>query len=578
MLGLARASMLAAIPQNPTAYDPTLGDAYKQRMLARQDYVLNAMMTNNIEAPGLGPVTPDIIKQAENLTAQMQFEPQGQTSLAPHFVDWVTGQLAISLGNGDYNTGAAILQNGGFNIRTTLDATLEKYAEDSIERHLNKLDLQYFPSQYYTTVSDSLNIHDSAAVAINAHTGEILAMVGSADYYSTDGRVGGQANAAAGGGGTQEGSSFKPFVYATAFQMGWYPGLMLYDNNTYVPNGNGAGASISLDYHPTNAGTTPSTGKPLTIRYATDVSFNIEATKAGAYVGTTDEGILMTNLKRLGLNHVKGLVASSPLGTSNATVLEMTGAYQTFANAGTHIPPQPILDVWDNYGRNLFHYDTTKPPTVSVFSPGVAYLMTSVLIDQPTRSHEFLQDPDLSFMTEFPDCQYNSECSHQVAAKTGTTDKEINGVDYAADNWTMGYTPDIAVGVWSGNADGTPLAPGAIGVTGAAPVWQDIISAASGHCGLKPVDSLLPCPNVKPQSLGIPNPQDVFAIPNNVHKTNLNTYDGLAGTGNTDYVIDGMDPSVAGTQPQSGGDNNNDGKKGRKGRNGNDVQNRGGPQ
>jgi membrane peptidoglycan carboxypeptidase len=566
LLGLARASMLAAIPQNPTAYDPTLGDAYKQRMLARQDYVLTSMMANNIEAPGLGLVTPAIIKQVEDLTAQMQFKAQTQTTLAPHFVDWVTGQLALSLGNGDFNTGAAILQNGGFNIRTTLDATLEKYAEDSIKRHLNQPDLQYFPTEFYTTLSTAFNIHDSAAAVVNVHTGEVLAMVGSADYYSTDARVGGQANAAAGGGGTQEGSSFKPFVYATAFQMGWYPGIILPDNALYVPYGNPAGTSVAIDFHPPDFDKPNGSGKmDTTVRFATDVSWNIPAVKAGAYVGAD---ALMVNLKRMGLSHVKDLVASSPLGTSNATVLEMTGAYQTFANSGTHIPPQPILDIWDNYGRNLYHYDTTKPSTVSVFSPEVAYLMTSVLIDQPTRAHEFLYDPNLSFMQQFPDCRYNAECSHQVAVKTGTTDKVVNGVDLVPDNWTVGYTPDIAVGVWSGNADGTPMAAKTVGVTGAAPMWEDIISAASGYCPLKP-DAQLPCPPIKPQNLGIDNPQVVFVKPDTVHKVSLNTYNGLAGGGNYDYVIDGMAPSSPGMQPQSGSPDG-DGKNKKNGQDGYD--------
>jgi len=148
----------------------------------------------------------------------------------------------------------------------------------------------------------------------------------------------------------------------------------------------------------------------------------------------------------------------------------------------------------------------------------------------------------------------------------------VNGVNYAVDNWTMGYTPDIAVGVWSGNADGTPLGRGAVGVTGAAPIWQDIISAASGHCSLKPDRlGLLPCPdpNITPQSFGIVNPQVVFAKPDGVVKVSLNTYNGLAGGGNYDYVIVGMEPSSAGMQPQSGGNNNN----GKNGKNGNNGQN-----
>jgi membrane peptidoglycan carboxypeptidase len=583
--------MLAAIPNNPTEFDPTLGKAFKNNMLQRQDYVLNAMMTNNMSVEGLGqvtpdnpkglaPVTPDIIKQAEDLTANMSFNGKQPTTVAPHFVDWVTGQLALSLGNGDYAAGALILANGGFNIRTTLSTTLEQYAEASIKRHLTQPDYQYFPTPSYKTLNVDFNVNDSSAVVLNAHTGEILAMVGSADYFNADPRVGGQANAAAGGPGTQEGSSFKPFVYATSFQLGWNPGTILPDNGTYVPNGqaNTVGLSIKEDFHPPDFNKPDGSGKmDSTIRFGTDVSWNIPAVKAGAYAGTTNDGLLMTNLKRMGLTHINDLVASSPLGTSNATVLEMTGAYETFANAGSHIPPQPILDIWQ-YCRNIYHYDPANPVQIPVFSPEVAYLMTSILMDQPTRSHEFLNDPDLSFMVQFPDCQTNPECSHQLAVKTGTTDKVVNGVDMVGDNWTVGYTPDIAVGVWSGNANGEPLKPGTVGVTGAAPIWEDIISAASGHCNLNP-DDIVPCPTnadktaLMPQNLGVQNPQVQFTKPNGVHKVSLNMSNGLAGTGNSDYVISGMEPSSPGMPPQSGGNNNNGQNTTNNGQNGNNKPN-----
>ena len=191
LLGLARASMLAAIPNNPTEFDPTLGDAEEQLMLKRQAYVLNAMMKNNIDAPGLGPVTPAIIEQAEALTAKMQFKPTPQITVGQHFVDWVKGQLALSLGNGDYTSGSLVLERSGLNIRTTLDYNLEKYVEASITRHLTKPERQWFLNQT-ATLNTAFNVNDSAAVVLNAHTGEILAMAGSADYFSTDPLAGGK--------------------------------------------------------------------------------------------------------------------------------------------------------------------------------------------------------------------------------------------------------------------------------------------------------------------------------------------------------------------------------------------------
>ena len=319
---------------------------------------------------------------------------------------------------------------GGFNIRTTLDASLEKYVEDAVKRHLTKPEYQPFIGDY-GPLNTLHNVNDSAVVVINSHTGEILAMDGSADYSSTDPRVGGYYNAAAGG-GRPVGSSFKPFAYASAFQMGWYPSMILPDNLTYVPNGAPPGTSITDTEHmykPPDYGKAEVNNKmDTTIRWATDVSWNIGAVKAGAFVGADT---LLHNVQLMGLKHITDTHSSWVLGTNNASVLEMTGAYQTFANGGVHIPPQGILDVWDNYGRSLYHYDPTHPPQIEVFSPQVAYLMTSVLIDQPERAHEFLQDYVLSFADIDSSCTYLSECPHQVAAKTGTTDATVKNSVWA---------------------------------------------------------------------------------------------------------------------------------------------------
>jgi membrane peptidoglycan carboxypeptidase len=543
LLGLARASLLAGMPQNPTRYDPTKGDDYKQAALDRQKYVLTQMMNNAMSVDGLGPVTPELAQLVEELSAKLTFPPSQNSKRAPHFVDWVLIQLEAAIG-------AEAFQTGGFNVRTTLDANLEDYVEQAVKRHLTQPEYQPFINDY-GPLNTKHNVHDSAVVVINAYTGEILAMNGSTDYNSTDPRVGGYYNAAAGG-GRPVGSSFKPFEYASAFQMGWYPAMILPDNVTYVPNGGGPGTSIKDTehmYQPPDYGKEEGNGKmDTTIRWATDVSWNISAVKAAAFVGADN---LLRNVKRMGLTHITDTHASWALGTNNASVLEMTGAYQTFANGGIHIPPQGILDVWDNHGRNLYHYDPTHPPTVLVFSPQVAYLMTSVLIDQPTRAHEFLNDYVLSFADVDASCISLPECPHQVAAKTGTTDATIKDaygqeVNVVQDNWTMGYTPNIAVGVWSGNANNAPL-DDVIGVTGAAPIWHSTIATASGYC---PQDDLLPCPtDVTPQSLGIEQ-LDVFPKPAGVAKYVTNMVNGLASTSDwpvtNDYIIDGMQPSSAG--------------------------------
>jgi membrane peptidoglycan carboxypeptidase len=549
LLGLARASLLAGMPQNPTGYDLTKGDDYRQAALGRQQYVLNQMISNNMSVDGLGPVTPDIAQKAEDLSARMTFTPSHDVKHAPHFVDWVLAEVQASIGEEAFRV-------GGFNIRSTLDAGLEDYVERAVKRHLTQPEYQPFINDY-GPLNTKHNVNDSAVVVINSHTGEILAMDGSTDYNSTDPRVGGYYNAAAGG-GRPVGSSFKPFEYATAFQMGWYPSMILPDNKTYVPNVDGSGKTVPPGtsikdteqmYKPPDFGKEEGNGKmDTTIRWATDVSWNISAVKAAAFVGANN---LLTNVKRMGLTHIKDTHASWALGTNNASVLEMTGAYQTFANSGAHIPPQGVLDIWDNYGRNLYHYDPTHPPKVLVFSPQVAYLMTSVLIDQPMRAHEFLQDYVLSFADVDSSCIYLPECPYQVAAKTGTTDATIKNaygqdVNVVQDNWSMGYTPNVVVGVWSGNANNAHL-DNVIGVTGAAPIWHSAIATAAGHC---PQDDLLPCPtDVTPQSLGL-EAQNTFPKPPGVSKYITNMVNGLAsGSGwpvTSDYIIDGMQPNSAG--------------------------------
>ena len=385
LLGLARAALLAGMPQNPSVYDPTLGDTQKQAALLRQRYVLDQMSAMNIVVSGLGLITPAIKSQVYTLTSHMLFQPLKNPKLAPHFVDWVISQVATALGNGNYSAGYIALATGGFNIRTTIDLQLEQYVEQAVKRHLTQPEYQPFINDY-GPLNTQHNVNDLAVVVLNTHTGEILAMNGSADYNSTDPRVGGYYNAAAGA-GRPVGSSFKPFVYATAFQMGWYPSMVLPDNLTYIPNGAPPGTPVRNMYEPPDYGSESNHQEmDTTIRRAISVSWNIGAVKTGAFVGANT---LLTNVRRMGLTHVTDTHASWALGTNNATVLEMTGAYQTFANGGVHIPPQGILDVWDNYGHTIYHYDPTHPPQVPVFSPQVAYLMTSILMDQPSRSAEF---------------------------------------------------------------------------------------------------------------------------------------------------------------------------------------------
>ncbi len=546
VLGLARASLLAGMPQSPVSYDPTNGKAARARALVRQDEVLRDMLTIGMSVDG-HPITKAMIQQAETLTANMTFTRYTQNIRAPHFFEWAEQQLAVKLGNGDETAGLIRLFTAGFNIRTTIDVNLEDYVEKAIDRHLNQPEYQPFPYGHYAVLSRDNNLHNSAAVVMNAKTGEILAMDGSSDYNAVnDKTIDGQFNAATEA-YRSPGSTWKPIVYATAFEMGWYPSMVLPDVKTYFPNG--GGIDINNAYLPPDYGKVYSNTNS-TIRAATANSRNVPAVKALAFAGienvantarrfgitALDEDIAIKN-KTQHL-HLKSVTdynqLSFALGSMGVPLIQMTGAYQVFANQGLRILPQSILDIRDNYGHNLYHYDAAHPQAIRVISPQVAYLMTSVLMDEPARASEFLNDHVLSFNDWDPTYQI-----HQVAAKTGTTDNFV-------DNWTMGYTPNIVVGVWSGNADNSSLSANSVGITGAAPIWHSIIERASG----KPCDpnasnwDRVPCGAFNPELYNFT--QGAFTIPSGIYKTSTSSADGLKGSGNNDWVIDGEYPTLYG--------------------------------
>ncbi len=498
LLGLARATLLAGLPQNPVGYFPAGGDQYRLAALERQDYVLNQMIDIHKKVPGLGYVTSTIKKQVEDLTAKMTFTRYSRTKTAPHFVDWIIRQVETALGNGNAAAGVQTFLNGGFNIRTSIDAKLENYVETIVKKKITEPVYHLFDNSIPLT--DAHNLHDGAVVVINPHTGEILAMNGSVDYTSTDPRSGGEYNAAdppANSDGTppgrQPGSTFKPFVYATAFQMGWDGNTTVPDVRTYFPNGMPAGTPVTDEriYHPpdySKDGDPNKYGgnKDSNVRLALAESQNVGAVRAMQFAGP--ENVLRT-VKRVGITTIDNPPGISwALGTQNVTLLQLTGAYQTFANSGAHIAPQGILDIWDNYGHNLYHYDTVKPVAAQVFSSQISNMMTSILIDEKSRFNEFGYDHDLSFADIDPTCatDYN-KCSRQVATKTGTTDGP-------KDTLTVGYTPNVVVGVWTGNANNESMSPGTLGIVGAAPIWHTIIETLAGTCP-NPTYQDMPCPN-----------------------------------------------------------------------------------
>ena len=352
---------------------------------------------------------------------------------------------------------------------------------------------------------------------MNPYNGEILAMDGSANYKNNSRKVRGQYNAALAL--RQPGSSFKPITYATAFEMGWYPAMIIPDHKTVYPS------QISSNppgyYTPQNYDGTFHSGFPMTVRNAIANSFNIPAIDALEYVGIPN---VLNTAARLGLSEVARRSPSSfgpslALGTAEVSLLHLTSAYATFANQGVRVPPTSILEITNNQGDPLYTYDAAHPPGVRAIRADVAFLMSSILSDEKSRYHEFGPGNPL-------------ELDRPAAAKTGTTQS-------FRDNWTLGYTPYVTVGVWAGNSDNSTM-NNIIGITGAGPIWHDVMEYVS-HLYKYPPDDFR-------------KPADVVAGTVSAY-TGLMPHPGEPTV--TDWFIDGTLPTMQGeyTTSRCRGDN-----------------------
>jgi membrane peptidoglycan carboxypeptidase len=351
------------------------------------------------------------------------------------------------------------------------------------------------------------NVNNAAVVVMNPYNGEILAMDGSADYNNKSPQVRGQYNSAIAL--RQPGSSFKPVEYAAAFEMGWYPGMIIPDHKTTYPSQ--LSGNPPAYYTPQNYDQKFHTGFPMTARNAIANSFNIPAIDTLEYAGIPN---VLNMAGRLGLTEVANRSPSSfgpsmALGTSEVSLLHLTSAYATFANQGVRVPPTSILEITDNQGYPLYIYNSAHPQGVHALRADVAFLISSILSDTKSRYHEFGPGNPL-------------ELDRPAAAKTGTTQS-------FRDNWTIGYTPYVTVGVWAGNSDNTTM-NNIIGITGAGPIWHDVMEYVSHQYNYPPDD---------------------FSKPSDVHAMAVSAYTGLAPHPGeptvTDWFIDGTQPTIQGT-------------------------------
>jgi len=423
-LTLAEAAYLASIPQNPTLLSPY--GKNRDKLDARKNLVLSRMLELKF------------ISQADYDAAKNEtvvFTPQATTGIkAPHFVFFIKDYL-------EQKYGSELVEQGGLKVTTTLDYDLQQKGEDIVKAGALQNEKDY-------------SGNNAGLVAIDPKTGQILTMIGSRDYF--DKTIDGNFNIATAN--RQPGSSFKPFIYATAFNKGFTPDTVLFDLPTEfqttcdaygkaLPGHNQSDCYMPSDFDNKTVG-------PISLRDALAQSRNIPAVKLFYLAGLKDSlqtaqdmGITtLTDPSRYGLTLV--------IGGGEVSLLDMTSAYGVFANEGVRNQYTGILKVEDMSGKVLEQYTPNPKPILPV---NTALTISDILSDNVARTPTF----GVSSVLLIP--------GKDVAVKTGTTNND-------KDAWTIGYTPSIVVGVWAGNNDNKPMKGG--GSTIAAPIWNKFMNEA----------------------------------------------------------------------------------------------------
>jgi 1A family penicillin-binding protein len=423
-IDLAEAAILAALPQSPTTYSPY--GSHKSSLITRQHYILDLMVQQ-------GYITKDEAEAAKN--EQLNFAPNTENITAPHFVMYVKELLTNEYGE-------EMVEQGGLKITTTLDLNDQEAAEKTINDWWEKtkvIDKKTGKEDIY----NSFGASNAAIVSIDPKTGQILAMVGSRDYFNSD--IDGQVNIATSP--RQPGSSLKPLVYATAFLKGLTPNTILYDVLTNFSS------DPSSPYTPKDF--TGNELGPVTIRKALSGSLNIPAVKATYIAGLDNILSLAKSFGYTTFSDPDRFGLSFALGGAEVKLLEHTNAYGVFAQEGVYHPYSAILKVEDKDGKILQQWQSSSQ---TVLDQNVAREITDILSDNDARSYMFGLHSNLQLG------------DRPVAAKTGTTNEYH-------DAWTMGYTPSIVTGVWVGNNDNKKMFSNSEAVNAAGPIWHQYMLA-----------------------------------------------------------------------------------------------------
>ncbi len=433
-LTLGEAALLAGLPQAPSELDPLSPDPQIQVAVERRwRDVLGEMVEEQFITSA---------ERDEALRDGLIFNPQDVPLRSPHFTVYAQDELEELMSELGYSPEQ--ISQGGLQVYTTVDTRLDEQ-------------IRQVAAQQVATLGAN-NVSNAAVTAINPTTGEILAMVGSIDYNSQT--IDGRFNVTTGL--RQPGSTMKPFTYAAAMELGMTPGDVIWDTRisigipgqeTYVPR----------NYDRTFHG-------PMTIRRALANSYNIPAVQALRLIGVPT---LLDFMARFGVESLGTDAAfyglSLTLGGGDISPLELTRAYGVFANQGSLVDSHAILCVLDNEDNIIYEYEGGCPggnvtgETVAqtglgtqVLDPRISFIISDMLNDNNARtpamgSNSQLLTPGIT-----------------SSVKTGTTDD-------VKDNWTVGYTRNVVVGVWVGNNNGDPMVNSS-GLTGAAPIWNSVMS------------------------------------------------------------------------------------------------------
>lgn len=410
-LTLAEAALLAGLPAAPSKYSPF--GTHVDRAFSRQGEVIRRMVEERY-------ITQDQAREA--LSQEIRFAVPRVGIRAPHFVMYVKELLEARFG-------PRLVERGGLRIKTSLDLGIQERVEDIVRGHIDRL--------------AGLRVTNGAALVTNPKTGEILAMVGSRDYFDTSREGNVNVTVAL----RQPGSSIKVVTYAAALEKGFTAASILDDSPVSYPQIGGP-AYAPVNYDSKFHGFVP-------IRYALGNSYNIPAVKTIAVIGVPaviEKGRAMGITSWIDENRY-GLALT--LGGGEVTMLDMASVFGTLANLGTRVNLMPIEEVSDYTGK-IFERNQPKEQTGAV-KPEVAWILGNILSDNNARTAAFGPNSLLVIPGK------------TVSVKTGTSNDK-------RDNWTIGYTPSIVTAVWVGNNNNAPMDPYLTsGVTGASPIWHDIM-------------------------------------------------------------------------------------------------------